>query len=77
MTSVSILLNSTDKALTFIKDVEKFKEDMDLEAGRSYIDAKSMMGIFSLDLNRPVILHIHADEKRAEEIVGGLDRYVC
>lgn len=75
MTSISLLLNTTEKAITFIKDVSKYSENMDMEAGRSYIDAKSMLGIFSLDLNNPVTLHIHADDSRAAEILGDLSKY--
>lgn len=77
MTSINLLLDTADKALTFIKDVEKYEVDMDLEAGRTFIDAKSMIGIFSLNLRNPVILHIHADEKRASEIAGELAQYRC
>lgn len=77
MTSVSLLLNTTEKALTFIHDVSRYSENMDMEAGRTFIDAKSMLGIFSLDLNHPVTLHIHADDKRAAEIMDGLNQYRC
>ncbi|NLL79055.1 MAG: HPr family phosphocarrier protein [Clostridiales bacterium] len=77
MTSVSILLNTTEKAITFIKDVSKYSENMDMEAGRTFIDAKSMLGIFSLDLKNPVTLHIHADGARADEIVDELNKYRC
>ncbi|MBO5291653.1 MAG: HPr family phosphocarrier protein [Lachnospiraceae bacterium] len=77
MTSVSILLNTTEKAITFIKDVSKYSENMDMEAGRTFIDAKSMLGIFSLDLKHPVTLHIHAEGERADEIVNGLNKYRC
>ena len=77
MTSVSLLLNTTEEAITFIHDVSKYSENMDMEAGRTYIDAKSMIGIFSLNLNNPVTLHIHADGKRADEIISGLNKYRC
>lgn len=77
MTSIRLLLNTADKVLTFSQDIGKYEECMDLEAGRSLIDAKSMLGIFSLDLKNPVMLHIHADDDRASEIVGALTEYVC
>ena len=35
---------------------------MDLQSGKYYVDAKSIMGIFSLDLSKPIELNIHADE---------------
>ena len=76
MTSVSVLLNTSEKAITFIRDVSRYSENMDLEAGRCLIDAKSMVGIFSLNLKRPLTLHIYAEGQRADEIVGGLDKYL-
>ncbi|MBQ8592326.1 MAG: HPr family phosphocarrier protein [Lachnospiraceae bacterium] len=76
MTSITLLLNSTDKVLTFAQSIGRYEESMDLEAGRSMIDAKSMLGIFSLNLKKPVILHIHAEGERADEIVGELTEYV-
>ncbi len=77
MTSISLLLNSAEKATTFIRDVSKYSESMDMREGRSYIDAKSMIGIFSLNLKNPVTLYIHADGKRADEIINGLTKYRC
>lgn len=76
MTSIPILLNTTDKVLQFAKEVGKYEEEMDLEAGRSYIDAKSMLGIFSLNLKSPMTLHIYADEDRACEIANALRQKV-
>lgn len=76
MTSIPILLNTTDKVLQFAKEVGKYEEEMDLEAGRSYIDAKSMLGIFSLNLKSPMTLHIYADEARACEIANALRQKV-
>lgn len=76
MTTIPILLNTTDKVLRFAREVGKYEEEMDLEAGRSYIDAKSMLGIFSLNLNNPLILHIHADEDRASRIADELQQKV-
>ena len=76
MTSVSLLLDTTEKAMTFVKDVSRYSENMDMEEGRSFIDAKSMLGIFSLNLRKPVTLHIYADGIRADEIIGGLNKYI-
>lgn len=38
--------------------------DVDLQQGKYLIDAKSIMGIFSLDIARPVVLVLHTDEKK-------------
>ena len=66
MKTVKISLNSIDKVKSFVNDLTKFDTDFDLISGRYVIDAKSIMGIFSLDLSRPIDLNIHA-EGDAEE----------
>ena len=60
--TVSISLNSIDKVKSFVNEISKFDNDFDLVSGRYVIDAKSIMGIFSLDLSKPINLNIHADE---------------
>lgn len=60
MKTVKISLNSIDKVKSFVNDVTKFDTDLDLVSGRYVIDAKSIMGIFSLDLSKPIDLNIHA-----------------
>ena len=62
MKTLQISLNSIDKVKSFVNDITKFENDFDLVSGRYVIDAKSIMGIFSLDLSKPISLNIHADE---------------
>lgn len=62
MKTVSISLNSIDKVKAFVNDISKYDFDFDLVSGRYVIDAKSIMGIFSLDLSKPIDLAIHAEE---------------
>ena len=62
MKTVKISLNSIDKVKSFVNDLAKFDADFDLVSGRYVIDAKSIMGIFSLDLSKPIDLNIHAKE---------------
>lgn len=61
MKTVQISLNSIDKVKAFVNDITKFDNDFDLVSGRYVIDAKSMMGIFSLDLSKPIDLNIHTE----------------
>ena len=63
MKTVQISLNSIDKVKSFVNDISKFDFDFDLVSGRYVIDAKSIMGIFSLDLSKPIDLNIHANEE--------------
>lgn len=75
MKSVKISLNSIDKVKAFVNEVTKFDSDFDLVSGRYVIDAKSIMGIFSLDLSKPIDLNIHNDAQ-AEEILKALKSFV-
>ena len=61
MKTVRISLNSIDKGKSFVNDLAKFDADFDLVSGRYVIDAKSIMGIFSLDLSKPIDLNIHSE----------------
>lgn len=61
MKTVHISLNSIDKVKAFVNEITKFDNDFDLVSGRYVIDAKSIMGIFSLDLSKPIELNIHSE----------------
>ena len=75
MKTVRISLNSIEKVKSFVNDLTRFEEDFDLVSGRYVIDAKSIMGIFSLDLSKPIDLNIHA-ESSIEEILNTLEPYM-
>ena len=61
MKTVQISLNSIDKVKSFVNDLTKFDTDFDLVSGRYVIDAKSIMGIFSLDLLNKIEVTVHSD----------------
>ena len=71
MKTVKISLNSIDKVKSFVNDITKFDYDFDLVSGRYVIDAKSIMGIFSLDLSKPINLNIHAEESEIDNYLMG------
>nr|MCR5581102.1 HPr family phosphocarrier protein [Pseudobutyrivibrio sp.] len=58
MKTVQISLNSIDKVKSFVNTISQFDYDFDLVSGRYVIDAKSIMGIFSLDLSKPIDLTV-------------------
>ena len=74
MKSVKISLNSIDKVKSFVNDIAKFDAEFDLVSGRYVIDAKSIMGIFSLDISQPITLNIHA-EGDDTDIMTALEPY--
>ena len=76
MKTVSISLNSIDKVKSFVNEITKFDNDFDLVSGRYVIDAKSIMGIFSLDLSKPIELNIHANEASIEDIMEVVNNYL-
>ena len=75
MKTVQISLNSIDKVKSFVNEITKYDNDFDLVSGRYVIDAKSIMGIFSLDLSKPIDLYIHADSN-LDDILAALDSYI-
>ena len=75
MKTVQISLNSIDKVKSFVNEISKYDFDFDLISGRYVIDAKSIMGIFSLDLSKPIELNIHTEENN-EEVMNALAKYI-
>ena len=75
MKTVRISLNSIDKVKSFVNDLSKFDVDFDLVSGRYVIDAKSIMGIFSLDISKPIDLNIH-NADNLDEIMEQLQPYL-
>ena len=76
MKTVQISLNSIDKVKSFVNDITKFDYDFDLISGRYVIDAKSIMGIFSLDLSKPINLNVHAEGSNLDEVLKVLAPYI-
>lgn len=74
MKNIQICLNSIDKVKSFVNTISRFNCDFDLVSGRYVIDAKSIMGIFSLDLSKPIDLNIH-EEDNIDEILEVLKPY--
>ncbi len=75
MKTVRVCLDSIDKVKGFVNDISRFNTDFDLISGRYVIDAKSIMGIFSLDLSKPIELTIHESDEM-DEILKVIQPYV-
>ena len=76
MQTVQISLNSIDKVKNFVNAISRFDFDFDLVSGRYVIDAKSIMGIFSLDLSKPIDLNIHTEGSELESVMEVLKPYL-
>lgn len=62
MKSVNIKLSLAENVKSFVNIVCRHPYDVDLRAGRHVVDAKSILGIFSLDLSKPVTMEIYSDD---------------
>ena len=71
----SVTGNVIDNVKAFVNILTKFDNDFDLVSGRYVIDAKSIMGIFSLDLSKDIELNIHA-EGDVSDIINALEPYI-
>ena len=70
MKTIYVNLNSIEKVKAFESDVCKLDGDFDLVSGKYIVDAKSMMGIFSLDLSKPVQLNIHQETPEKVDVLS-------
>ena len=65
MKEATILLQSIEDVKEFNRLVAVYEGDVDLVSGRYVIDAKSIMGIFSLDLSKPINIQVHGEKPDA------------
>ena len=61
----NLMLNSINDVKDFVNIVAKYDFDVDLTSGRYVVDAKSIMGIFSLNLSKPIKVEVHSDNCQA------------
>ena len=62
MKAFNIVLKSINDVKDFVNTVNRYDFDVDLTSGRYVVDAKSIMGIFSLDLSKPIKVEVHSDD---------------
>ena len=74
MKSVDIKLSSIEDVRNFVNIVSKYDIEIDLSSGRYIVDAKSIMGIFSLDLLKPIKLTAHSDN--TDELFAEIKPYM-
>ncbi len=76
MTKRKIQLTTTDDVKEFVLIMGKCPKTGDIVAGRYIVDACSLMGIFSLDLSKPIELTINGDEDEIEETLAALECFI-
>ncbi len=65
MNKATIMLSTINDVKNFVSVVSMCDFEVDLISGRYAVDAKSIMGIFSLDLSKPISLEAHTDDASA------------
>ena len=74
MKTFHLMLNSINDVKDFVNIVSKYDFDVDLTSGRYVVDAKSIMGIFSLNLSKPIKVEVHSDD--CDEFIAELQRFI-
>lgn len=69
---MEVAINNIDKVRKFVDIVSRFDCDIDLVSGHTMVDAKSILGIFSLNIMKPMTMIIHDDEDKALIIKNSL-----
>ena len=75
MKSIIIKLSLAENVKTFVNMVNRYPYDMDLRAGRHVVDAKSILGIFSLDLSKPITLEVYSDD--CEDLMNDIKPFMA
>lgn len=74
MKSIPIKLSYAEEVKTFVNTVNRYPYEVDLRAGRHVVDAKSILGIFSIDLSRPIRMDIYSDD--CDDLLEALTPYL-
>mgnify|MGYP002515112711 CR=1 FL=1 len=77
MKTTKIRLTSIEAVRDFVEVVRQFDGDIDLSSGRYVVDAKSIMGIFSLDLMNPITLTAHSTDENCEKLMESVKAYIA
>ena len=75
MKTANIRINTIEDVKNFVTTVTKCNYEVDIVSGRYAIDAKSIMGIFSLDLSKPIDLNIHAAGAALDNVMQIISKY--
>ena len=75
MKSVRISLQMASHVKAFVSVVQKYSYEIDLRSDRYVVDAKSILGIFSLDLSKPIVVEIHSDN--CDDLLNELKQFAA
>ena len=75
MKSVRISLQMASQVKKFVSIVQNYSFEIDLRSDRYVVDAKSILGIFSLDLSKPIVVEIHSDN--CDDLLNELKQFAA
>ena len=76
MLTVSILLDSVEKVQRFVSAISKYGCGFDVESGYSCVDGKSLVGLFSLDISKPLQLTITDGNNEMEDVLRDINEFM-
>ncbi len=74
MKSIAVTMNKAESVKNFVEIVNKYPYDIDLRSGRYVVNAKSELGVFSLDFSSNLVLEIYNDS--CDDLISELSRYI-
>lgn len=76
MLTVTILLDSVEKVQRFVSTISKYSCAFDVESGYSCVDGKSLVGLFSLDISKPLQLTISDGNGEIEDVLRDINEFM-
>ena len=75
MKAVNVYFPTMDSVKDFVNCVSRYPYEIDLHSGRYVVDAKSLLGIFSLDLSKPIACEIYND--KCDDLIKDINKYIA
>lgn len=75
MQEVQISLSTIDTVKQFVHTLTMFEGNFELISGKYIVNAKSILGLFSVDLSNPVLLKIDVEDEKREEVLKAIEEY--
>ncbi len=75
MREVQISLRTIEEVKEFVQTITMFDGDFELISGKYIVDAKSILGLFSVDLSKPVTLKIDVNNSKMNEVLTVIEKY--
>lgn len=75
MQEIQIVLKSINEVKKFVQTITQFDGEFEIVSGKYIVDAKSILGLFSVDLSKPVKLRMHIEGEMLENVLNAIEEY--